>query len=138
MHSTTAQRIPTGRWTVLGMFGFGLVMVGVLWILFEIQTRPFRLVTEALHEEFPDSRPLVQGGVDKKQDGEPNIFRVVLTVSFDPVLEEQKFKDTLKTIRRICEKHHDLSPFDRLEVHLIKPVPEQEPVKRKTEISLRD
>jgi len=136
-HSTKPPRVKSGRWIVVGMFAFGIFMVGLLWILFEMHTRPFRDVTEALHNAFPDSRPLVQGGKDNKQPGEPSIFRVVLTVEFDPVSEEQQFQETIRSIQAICEQHHDLSPFSRMEIHLIRSFPEKAAIKRQTVIELQ-
>lgn len=118
------------------MFGFGILMVSVLWVYFEYQTRPFRELTIALAEEFPESRPLVQGGQEHLADAnEPMILRILVTVSFDPT-EDAAFKRAVEQIRAIAEEHHDLTEYDQLEVHLIQRIPEQEPIARATILEL--
>ncbi|MCA9038889.1 MAG: hypothetical protein KDA65_00940 [Planctomycetaceae bacterium] len=127
----------TGPKVVLLMFGFGVVMVGTLWVYFEFQTRPFRELTLALAEEFPNSRPLVQGGQEKlNEKGEPRILRVLVTVKFDPQ-EEELFQAAVDRIRQICAQYQDLAEYDELEVHLIQRIPEQEPITRSTVLDLR-
>jgi hypothetical protein len=135
--SPSSPNPKSGRWTVIAMFGFGILMVGSLWILFEVQTKPFRPLTEALHAEFPSSRPLVQGGKENREKKTPPILRVILTVPFDPLLETEKFQQAINTVEKICQENHDLTPYEQLEVHLIKPIPEHEAITNKILVDLK-
>ncbi|MEZ6044428.1 MAG: hypothetical protein R3C11_02360 [Planctomycetaceae bacterium] len=122
---------------VLVMFGFGILMVGSLWVYFEFQTRPFRDLTTALSEEFPEARPLVQGGQAKLHDEEhPLLLRILVTVPFNPQEEESEFEQSVNRIQELAQAHQDLSPYQQLEIHLIQRIPEQEPVTRTITIDL--
>ncbi|QDU78576.1 hypothetical protein Pla110_02800 [Polystyrenella longa] len=122
----------TGPRVVLMMFGFGILMVGTLWVYFEIKTRPFRDLTEALAVEFPESRPLVQGGQERLNDEEkPVVLRVLVTVTFDPQ-DEALFQKSVDRIQQLCDEHQDLSLYEQLEIHLIQRRHQQEPIARAT------
>jgi hypothetical protein len=42
-----------GRHVVIGMFLFGITMVAAMWLYWELYTRPFRALQNAIHAEFP-------------------------------------------------------------------------------------
>lgn len=122
------------------MFGFGILMTGLLWLYWELYTRPFRPLQSAIVEAFPDSSPRVVGGQHKSHRGlHPRLLRIVVRVEFDPhgaaddVIEHYR-----STLAQLAEAHVDLSVYDTLEIHLVHRVPEGETQQRKLTLSLDD
>jgi hypothetical protein len=127
-----------GRHVVLGMLGFGVLMVFSLWLYWEMYTRPFRPLQTAINAEFPGSSPRVVGGRHKShRDGSPPLLRIIIRVDFDPkTADEQVLQQHVNRLHALAEQHLDLSPYEVLEIHLIQRVPEQETRRRKFEVPL--
>lgn len=128
------NRTLNGRHVVLAMFAFGLLMVAALWLYWELYTRPFRQLQEAIHAEFPQSSPRVIGGQHKRHKGNsPRLLRIVVRIEFDPndVDADADLIDRYITrLRALASAHADLTDYDELEIHLVRRVPEQETQQR--------
>jgi hypothetical protein len=118
---------PSGRWVVLAMFGFGIVATAGLWTYWELHTRPFRALQEAIVREFPESNPRVQGGRKKMHKGTPRVLQVVMRVRFDPVAREDEASRVAARVAELAARHQDLSQYDTVEIGLFRPVAEQDP-----------
>lgn len=127
-----------GRTVVLGMIGFGVLMVLTMWLYWEMYTRPFRPLQAAINAEFPGSSPRVIGGRHKShKEGSPTLLRIVIRVDFDPeTADEAVLQEHIDRLHDLAEQHLDLSPYEMLEIHLIHRVPEEETLRRKFEIPL--
>ena len=120
----------SGRVVVVGIFVFGIVVTGTLYVYWDLHTAPFRPLQEALAREFKDSHPLVQGGQRRIRKNTPLMLRVVLRVDFDP--NQQPGADAIvKRVVKLAREHHDLAVYDILEIHLAWLHPEKRTVQRK-------
>ncbi|HUG91654.1 MAG TPA: hypothetical protein VML55_12510 [Planctomycetaceae bacterium] len=119
-----------GRWVVLGMLAFGLLATGGLWLYWDLHTRPFRELQEALVREFPGSNPRVQGGQPKKHQRAPRILQVVMRVGFDPVAGESEANRMAVRVAELARRHHDVTHYEIIEIGLFQPLAEQEPKMR--------
>ena len=118
----------SGRAVVVGMLMLGTFMVSLLFIYFELHTRPFRPLREAIGREFRHSRPNVEGG--KLKGRGPNILRMSMSVPFDPDIELQQSQERTKRVLVIAAGYHNLANYDQVQVNLIYFVPEGEPKRR--------
>jgi hypothetical protein len=113
----------SGRKIVALMLGFGVVMVAALWLYWELHTRPFRPLQNAIAAEFPDSRPGVIGGRHKShKSGNPQTLRIVIWIDFDPHADEERAENYGRRLAALAAEHHDLSNYDALEVRLVQRV----------------
>lgn len=116
----------SGRAVVIGMFAFSVLVVGAMFLYWELYTRPFRPLQNAIVAAFPGSSPRVIGGRHKRHKaGSPETLRIVIQVDFDPTANQAKSEGYSGRLARLAAGHHDLSHYDVLEVHLIRRVPEQ-------------
>lgn len=125
-----SRRIPTGRWVVLGMFGFGMVMIGALWLYWEMYTRPFRPLQAAIAQKYPGSSPRAIGGRHKSHKEEtPPTLRIVVRIPEDEFnLEEDAGEREQRALDlyRIADRHVDLAAYSVVDIRLIQRVPERE------------
>lgn len=131
-----APHVASGRWVVLGMFGFGIVATAGLWFYWELHTRPFRPLQEALVRTFPGSNPRVQGGQEKIHKGTPRILQIVMRVDFDPVGRESEAQRVAAQAAELARRYQDLDQYQWLEVGLFQPLSEQDPRMRTIRISV--
>lgn len=129
--STDEQKPKTnhsGRWTVVGMFLFALMMIGMLFLYWELYTAPFRDLQYAIAESFPDSSPRVVGGQHKShKEGTPKILRVVIYVpdkEFDPEVDLEKSDLLAFEIVRMAFEHQNVDEYDQVDIVLLQKVPE--------------
>jgi len=119
----------TGRRTVLGIFAFGLLMVGMLWLYWELYTRPFRPLQKAIAAAYPGTRPSVIGGRHKShQSGNPKTLRMVLQMpleDFNPAKAPEESEKRALELVRLADQHVDLSTYELVEVHLVQRPPER-------------
>lgn len=121
-----ARRV-SGRLVVISMFAFGLLVTGALWLYWELYTRPFRQLQEAIVREMPNSNPRVIGGRQKSHEaGNPATLRVVIRVKFNPQEEEAQAQQLARRLAQLIADHHDLSTYQVLEIHLYESLPEEE------------
>lgn len=78
----------SGTWMVLIMFAFAFAMIGMMYLYWELHTRPFRPLQIAINDRFPNSMPRVMGGKHKSHQPE-NVakLRMIVAVDFDPTFE---------------------------------------------------
>lgn len=112
----------SGSAVVVGMLTLGITATALLFVYFELHTRPFRPLREAIGREFRHSRPNVEGGRLKGRG--PMILRISLSVPFDPTLEAEKAGEVNSRILRIARQYHDLASFEQIQINLIRFVPE--------------
>lgn len=145
--STAAEPPPkelSGRMVVLGIFAFSIVAVAILWVYSVMHAAPFLDLTRAIGEQFPGSRPKVTGGQRKMHQGTPRILRVVVRGQFTPAtteaaaswrelpideqevrLRERAARFAIQVREFVVDNYTALAEYQRLEVHVYWPEPEQ-------------
>jgi hypothetical protein len=118
------QGIP-GPYVVLGMFAFGILITGLLFAYWHYHTAPFQKLQSAIAEEFPGSRPRVEGGQQKQHKETPRILRVIMKVDYHPESDLKTSNQTADRVLELAELYHDLAPYDLVEIHLYWPEKEQ-------------
>ncbi len=124
----------TGPRLLVGMFLFAVLVTAGLWGYWELHTRPFRPLTNALADHYPGSAPRVEGGKHGLHRATPRVLRVVLRVSFDPLQEEQKFQQQVQEVLQLAGQYQDLSGYQECHIHLFRQLPEQAAVLRTAKI----
>jgi len=137
-HTPPGTTVIPGRWVVMGMFAFGGVLVVMMAIYWHLHTSPFIELQEALAREFEGSRPRVQGGQHKMHQNTPRILRIVMKVDFDPTTDNENAKQVEQQVAALAKKHHDLTTYKTLEIHLFHPIPEKEIKQRSVEIPISE
>ncbi len=120
--------VVSGKLVVLGMFAFGIVLTAALYTYWDLHTRPFRPLQEALAKAIPGCSPRVIGGRHKShQDGSPNTLRMIVQVDYNPLDADNEARrdDLARTILSLARTHHDLAPYERVELHLEYRIPER-------------
>jgi len=119
---TTPATTISGKWVVVGMFVMGIIASGVIFLYWDLHTRPFRPLTEAVGREFRHSLPKVEGGRHK---GSANTLRIAMRVPFVPDASTPQTQRVVNRIVELAQQQAELARFDVLEVHLIQLAPEQ-------------
>ncbi len=112
----------SGRWVVIGMFLMGVTATATIFVYWDLHTKPFRPLTEAIGRTFKNSLPKVEGGRHKK---DPTTLRIAMRVPFPPDLDEQAAQETLQTVRRLIREHQDLTGYERVQIYFFQMVPEE-------------
>jgi hypothetical protein len=118
----------SGKAVVIGMLSLGIFTTSLLFIYFELHTRPFRPMREAIGREFRHSRPNVEGGQLKGRG--PTILRISMSVPFDPYVEDQETTKRIQRVLAIARQYQNLAAYDQVQINLIYFVPEREPRRR--------
>lgn len=110
----------SGRWLILGMFGFAVAVVSTLYLYWSFHRGPFLELQQAIAAEWPDCRPLVEGGQRKIHRDTPRILRVVMEVPFNPNDEDRRDSTDLIVDRllELADAHHGLETYELFEVIL--------------------
>lgn len=116
-----------GRWVVLCMFALGIIATALIFYYWDLHTRPFRGLTEAIGREFRHSLPKIAGG---RQKHGPMQLRVALRVPFKPVSELPETETVVQRVVELARQHVKLNQYEVLEIHLFQMVPEQEAVEQ--------
>ncbi len=127
---------------VLIMFAFAFAMIGLMYLYWELHTRPFRPLQMAIGARFPNSMPRVIGGKYKgHQPDSKSKLRIIIAVDFDPTLglprpngqtasEEDRvtLDETMTLSPRIAEVYGsllhlarqttDISGYEQIEIYL--------------------
>ena len=122
MHSHEPTPQPagiSGKRIVVGMFAFAVVMTATTWIYWKRHKAPFVPLQKAIHAEFPDSMPVVQGGQRKMHQNSPRILRITMRVDFDPKQDEAAVERIVGKLIKLARIHQDLSSYEQLEIHLV-------------------
>jgi hypothetical protein len=126
--SATSSRVVSGKVVVIGMFAFGIFLTGLLFAYWDLHTRPFRPLQEAIAKAIPGSSPRVIGGRHKSHRSDsPNTLRIIVVVDYNPLEEanEARRDELARTILELAHTHHDVAPYERIELHLEHRIPER-------------
>jgi hypothetical protein len=123
--STDRPRGIPGHWVVISMFIVGACATALIFIYWEMHTRPFRPLTEAIGREFRHSLPKVEGGRHKQS---PLTLRIAMRVPFKPVKGVEETDTVVQRIIDLAKTHADVNKYEVLEVYLIQRVPEAEAI----------
>lgn len=114
----------SGRWVVLAMLGFGVIMTGAIWAFSKFELEPFQPLARAIKAEFPESHPHVKGGRPKKL---PPLLRIVMQVNFTPRETDDRVTHIVDRVISLAKEHVDLAEYEKLEIHIVHYVPEKNP-----------
>lgn len=134
---------------VLIMFAFALAMIGLMYLYWELHTRPFRPLQIAINARYPNSMPRVIGGKHRSHqpDSKPTL-RMVIAVDFDPTqglprpegqspseedrvtLDETmtlspQIHEVYGTLLHLAKQTTDLMPYEKIEIYLEQRRPEK-------------
>lgn len=116
----------SGRWVVLGMFGFAITATVVLYAYWHYHRAPFLPLQKALAEEFPDSAPKVEGGRRKSHKGTPRVLRIIMRADFDPSnADDGRAEAFAERVIEFVRSVQDVSGFDVVQLHLYQLNPEE-------------
>jgi hypothetical protein len=136
MRPTASPREFSGTKLIIGLFVFAGVLSSGLWTYWYLHTRPFQPLQLAIHEAFPKSYPLVQGGQRRMDQQTPRVLRITLRVDFDPNPDlatttaaerngvDRRVEAIVDQLTQLARQHVDLDAYDLLEVHLFQKRPE--------------
>ena len=113
----------SGRKLVIGLLVFAITMVAALGIYSYLDRMPFRRLERAIHAEYPNSAPRVQGGQRKMHKVTPRILRITMRVEFNPNMDPQKVDTIVERLIQLARVHQDLSSYDELEIHIFRREP---------------
>lgn len=111
----------SGKLVVSGIFLMGVCATAMVFVYWDLHTRPFRPLTEAIGRRFKHSLPKVEGGRHKKG---PLTLRVSLRVPFPPEVDEHAAQETLVTVKTLIRQHADITGYDEVQIHFFQMVPE--------------
>jgi hypothetical protein len=121
-----SSRQVSGRVMVAAMVLFGLLMTGALFVYWELYTRPFRPLQNAIAAKFPGSSPRVVAGQHKSHlEGSPEILRLILRTMHDPHQDDAKLREQANELLTLVREQTDLSRYQQVEVHLMHRQPER-------------
>lgn len=123
-------KIFKGKTIVLGLLIFGLLMSGSLYVFQAVNSFKFAPTQKALAEEFPDSKPRVEGGRLKGKQQNPATLRITLAVDFNPNDHEERLQNMSDRILKIASKNLKLSDYSLAELHFYQAIPEQKIIMR--------
>ena len=119
----------SGKFVILGMFGFAVCMTGFLWFYWKLNLAPYLPLQQAIiaAEDLADSRPVVEGGRRKGQKTAPNTLRVTMKVDYDPRVETTRIEELEARVLELAESSlPQFSEFDQLEFNVYWPKQETE------------
>ncbi|MBI1348212.1 hypothetical protein GC163_18210 [bacterium] len=121
--ATTVLRpgIP-GKYVVIGMFILGSIATATIYIYWDLHTKPFRPLTEAIGREFRHSLPKVEGGRHKKG---PATLRITVRVPFLPSTNTDQSQRFVNRLTELAREHTNLEQYEVFQIHLVQMAPEQ-------------
>jgi hypothetical protein len=122
--SPTQLKTVSGRWVVIGMLAFGVLTTGTLWVYSKLELAPFLPLRKALNDEFPQSKPRVEGGRPKNQ---PPLLRVVMQVDFAPAESDPRVMRIFERVVALAKQHVHLAEFENFELHVVHYIPQKTP-----------
>jgi hypothetical protein len=117
----------SGRAVVVGLLMLGIAAVVVMFVYWDLHTRPFRPLTEAIGREFRHSLPKVEGGRPKRG---PMTLRISMRVPFTPTEVSHDSHGVVNRVVELARQHARLEQFERVEIHLVEMRPEAEAVQQ--------
>ena len=124
----TQTRTLSGRWVVVGVISFGLLLTGLLRVYWHQHIEPFMPLQMAIADEFPNSSPRVEGGQRRIHRKTPRVLRITMRSDFDPTAETDEANDAVDSVFKrvvgIAANHIDLALYEQVDLHLYFPSPE--------------
>ena len=139
----------SGTWMVVIMFLFAIAMISLMYMYWELHTRPFRPLQIAINARYPNSMPRVIGGKHKSHqpDSKPTL-RMVIAVDFDPtdglprppgtkpededrltltdtMQVDPRVEEAYKTLLQLANENTDLTQYQVIEIFLEQRRPEK-------------
>ncbi len=127
----------SGRWLVVGMFGFGLSLTAGLYVYLMLHTAPFRPLAAALDERYPGSAPRVDGGKPRVDRPGEAVLRVVMRSPFDPE-DEARSSSLAREVAGFVAAQPKAASFEMIEVHLYRERPERELSQRTVRLKVEE
>ncbi len=124
-HESLGRRL-SGRWLVVLMFAFAVLLTGAMALYWHFYTLPFRDLQNAINAEFPESSPRAIGGRWKGREEEPETLRVVVHCKFDPTLDEARADAMALRLFETAKENVSINDYEIFEVYLCHRQPEQE------------
>lgn len=123
-HPTSPVKRPgiPGQYVVLGMFLTGIVATATIYLYWDLHTKPFRPLTEAIGREFKYSLPKVEGGRHKKG---PLTLRITVRVPFLPDTAGESSQRLVNRLTELAREHGRLAEFEEFHIHLVQLAPER-------------
>lgn len=118
------ERELSGKWVVVGMGLFGLLITGTVWTYWKLHLSPFLPLQRALAEAYPGCRPVVEGGQRKMHRETPKILRITMKVEFDPARDAARTDALFEEVVSLAEKTLSLDAFEIVELNVYQPVQE--------------
>jgi hypothetical protein len=109
-------RTVSGKLVVLGLFGFSILMVSIIWAFAVIELGPFEPLAKAIKAEFPTSRPHVKGGTPRNK---PPLLRIILEVDFTPTEGDARVQKMTNRVIALAKQHVSLNDYEDFELHLV-------------------
>lgn len=113
----------SGKLLVTGLFVFGGLLTLLMFVYWDLHTRPFRPLRTELRQHFQKMRPVVEGGRSKGKG--PWTLRITLTVDFPPNEDVKKSDQLAEQIRESVRLRAGLPQMEQLEFTLIHFIPQQ-------------
>lgn len=126
MPQVESERTLPGRWVVVAMFSFAILVTSLLWLYWKAHTAPFLPLQQAIVAVYPDSAPLVQGGQRKIHQGTPRMLRIVVQVDFDPNADDDQIESMVATLSELAEQNVVLDTYEVVEFQFFQRIPENE------------
>lgn len=127
-HNFASGASHRGRWTVVGMFGFAILMITLLFTYWHFYTAPFRTLQYAIAAKYPASSPRIVGGQHKSHKaGFPKVLRIVVYISteeFDPEAATATSEERALKLAQMAFEYQDVDSYDELQIVLLQKVPE--------------
>ena len=114
---TEHPRTISGKLVVLGLFGFSILMVSMIWVYAQVELGPFEPLARAIKAEFPTSRPHVKGGTPRNK---PPLLRIILEVDFTPEAGDARVESMTRRVIALTKQHIPLKDYEDFELHLIR------------------
>lgn len=130
----------SGKWVVVGMGLFGIVMTATVWMYWKLHLAPFLPLQEALAEKYVGCRPVVEGGQSKMHKHTPIILRVTMLVDYDPTKEPERVDELFAEVLALAQEKLPLENYEEFELNVYLPKPETElsPIRATRTKSLRE
>lgn len=120
LNALAGVRTVPGRIVVVAMFAFAASIIGLLFVYWELYTRPFRPLQTVIAAEFPGSSPRAVGGKPKSHlPGSPAILRLIVRIDWDPRADQRRARSMANRLADISRAHVAVSDYERLEVYLM-------------------
>jgi hypothetical protein len=126
----TTESTISGKWVVLAMLSFAILLTGFMWIYTYLSNKPFIPLRHAIIKEYSRATsPIVQGGKERGRGS--SILRIVMNVEFDPTEKTdgvpQKVAGIEHRVAELARENLDLKEYDRWEFFLVYYPPEALP-----------